>query len=52
MVRAKFGVDPWKLDEDKFAELVTDALWIYKYEHDVMQASFINALVKIFGKPD
>lgn len=49
-----FGVNPYELDEEEFAKLLSEAIWLADFERKTMEAAFEVPLRKVvsewFGK--
>jgi hypothetical protein len=49
LIRQQFkGVNPRKLSEEDFAELLAEAIWLKQYDRELMEAAMINAMAKAF----
>jgi hypothetical protein len=48
LVRCHFGVDVSQLEDDAFAELSAQALWIESYRGEVLKGAIAEVLIKMF----
>jgi hypothetical protein len=50
LIRQQFKIDPYILEDSKFAELVSEALWLKEYDREQMEYAMLKAMAMIFAK--
>jgi hypothetical protein len=50
LIRQQFNIDPYTLEDEDFAELVCEALWLKEYDREQTEYALLKAMAVIFAK--
>lgn len=49
LIRSHFGINAENLDDETFAQLSAEAVWLTNYQRDMMELAVMKAVVNILG---
>ena len=49
MIRELFKINPWELSDDEFSQLAAEAMFLKKFNQDIMEGAITKVLAKLSG---
>lgn len=49
LIRQQFHIDPYTLDDETFSERLAEALWLKKFDQELLEGALSRVIAKAFG---